>query len=181
MAATTAPGMTAAGVQLEGQAIDESLAPRITVSCSSEKEKPTTNADTTNAGNSATTSTNRLQVGTGEKDKKKRPPSWGQHNAKAHENVLQPSDSRSEGDTNTTVTKTGNGPNGNGNDKETPKEAATALVSFFALYRFHKPREIAVNILGLICAFMGGASQVSSSTYTLLSSLVHVCLPCSDL
>jgi hypothetical protein len=164
--ATTAPGMATAAVQLEGQAIDESLTPRITVS-NDHDENPTTNekGDLTNVANSANTSTNHLQTtGANEKDKKRRPFSWGQHKAKADEKGLQPSDSRSDDDTNTTATKTGNGPDGNGTGKETPKEAATPLVPFFSLYRFHKPHEIAINIFGLVCACGSGAAQVSLST-----------------
>jgi ATP-binding cassette subfamily B (MDR/TAP) protein 1 len=147
--ATTPPGM-AAGVQLEGDAIDDSLTPEITVSNSF--EKPRTYENMTNAGYSADTSTNHFQTD---------PLSWAQHKANADEKVLQPS----------TATTTGKGQNGNGTDKGTPKEAATALVPFFALYRFHRPHEIALNILGLVCAFVSGAAQVSSSTYTLLSSV----------
>jgi len=158
---TTAPGLAAATVNLEGQAVDESLTPRIAVSNENETERA---GDVTIAGNSANTSTNHLQTGANEKDKKKRPFSWGQHKAKADEKVLQTSDSRSFDDTNTTATKTGNGPDGNGNGKETPKAAATPLVPFFSLYRFHKRYEIALNFIGIFCACCSGASQVRSST-----------------
>jgi hypothetical protein len=164
--ATTAPGLAAAAVNLEGQAVDESLTPRITVSNdNNDNEKPPTNGDLTIAGNSANTSANQLQTGANEKDiKKKRPFSWGQQKAKADEKLLEPSDTRSDNDTNTTATKTGNGPDGNGNGKETPKEAATPLVPFFSLYRFHKRHEIVLNLVGIFCACCSGAAQVRSST-----------------
>jgi hypothetical protein len=161
--ATTAPGLAAAAVNLEGQAVDETLTPQITIS--NDNEKPATNGDLTITGNSANTSTNHLQTGANEKDiKKKRPFSWGQHKAKADEKVLQPSDSRSDNDTNTTATKTGDGPDGNGSGKDTPKATPTPLVPFFSLYRFHKRYEIVLNFFGLFCACCTGASQVRSST-----------------
>ena len=159
--ATTAPGLAAAAVNLEGQAVDETITPQITVSNDNENEKT---GDLTIAGNSANTSTNHLQTGANEKDKKKRPFSWGQHKAKADEKVLPTSDSRSFDDTNTTATKTGNGPDGNGNGKETPKAPAASLVPFFSLYRFHKRYEIVLNFFGIFCACCSGASQVRLST-----------------
>jgi hypothetical protein len=159
--ATTAPGLAAAAVNLEGQTgVEEFSTPQITVSNENENEKIATTGDLTVTGNSANTSTNHLQTGANEKDKKKRPFSWGRHKAKADEKVLQPSDSRSDDDTNTTATKTGNGPDGNESGKDTQKAPPTPPVPFFSLYRFHKPHEIALNLFGVLCACGSGASQV---------------------
>jgi hypothetical protein len=135
---TTAPEI-AADVQLEGHAVGDS---------------PGTDENMTNAGDSVDTSTNHLQTGATEKDENQHPPSWAQRQAKADEEVSQSS-------------KTGNRTDGK-SDKEIPKETATATapVSLFALYRFHRPHEIAINALGLICAFVSGTAQVSSSTYS---------------
>ena len=150
--ANTAQGLATTAVEEE-----QSLTPQITVSNSNE------NGDTTKAPNSDNTSTNHLQTTTAnEKDKKKRPFSFGKK--KSDEKILPKSDSRSDDGTNTTATKTGDAADGNGKHKAGAKETpAAALVPFFSLYRFHKPYEIALNCVGLVCAFGSGAAQVSST------------------
>jgi len=162
--ATTAPGMAAAATNLESQAIEESLTPRITTSNEGSNEKATTKVE-----NSANNSTNHLQPTNNNNEKHskdKKGFSFRSHKQpKADEKMLQVSDSRSDDGTNTTATKTGNAPDGNGNDKnaatKSTEAAPNALVPFFALYRFHTKAEIAINILGLVCAFASGAAQVS--------------------
>ncbi|KIM25827.1 hypothetical protein M408DRAFT_204802 [Serendipita vermifera MAFF 305830] len=67
-------------------------------------------------------------------------------------------DSKSDNGTNTTATKTGN--DIAADKSKDPKEATPVnLVPFFSLYRFHKPYEIFLNLIGLVCAFGSGAAQ----------------------
>ena len=79
---------------------------------------------------------------------KKRPFAFLQ--SKKNGKGLQKSDSKSDDGTDTVVAKTG---------KDDPKEAVH-LVPFFSLYRFHKPHEILLNLIGVVCAIASGAAQV---------------------
>ncbi|KIM25829.1 hypothetical protein M408DRAFT_73755, partial [Serendipita vermifera MAFF 305830] len=147
--------MATTAVGLEEQTTGDALSPPVTHTTSnSDGNKKSTVGDT----NAETSVNNHLQPPNA--DKKKRPFSFGKK--KANEKGFEKSDSRSEDGTNTTVTKLGDAPDGNGKPKDGPKQPAQAsLVPFFSLYRFHKPYEITVNIIGLVCAFASGSAQAS--------------------
>ncbi|KIM25760.1 hypothetical protein M408DRAFT_73764 [Serendipita vermifera MAFF 305830] len=64
-------------------------------------------------------------------------------------------DSKSEDDTHTAVTSKDDAP---GAHKDKPSDPIP-MVPFFSLFRFHRPYEIALNFIGIVCAIASGSAQ----------------------
>jgi len=90
--------------------------------------------------------------------------------AKGDEKGLQSTYSGSEGRTNPVIAETGNMPRGDARDNA---QLNVPLVPFLSLYRFHTPGELALNLIGLICAAASGAAQVSPGIFLAIANHVN--------